>query len=429
MPERITMSGGRKENVTAEVLSVGTELLLGQIVDTNAAYISTILPDWGISIYRRTTVGDNLERIIDALREAFSRADIVITTGGLGPTMDDLTREAIAGLWGLEMKEDPRIIRRLEAFFKDRRYPMAKSNRKQALCPEGGILIDNAVGTAPGIFIERNDRVFIALPGPPFEMKPMLPRVYDLLCQRGYAGCQVIRSRVIHTCGIGESSLEEKLDSIIRHQNNPTIAPLAHPAGVDLRLTAKAETAEKAEAMLSEVESRLQGVIGEAVYGTDQESLEGAVVRLLQERKMKLALAESCTGGLVAHLITNIPGISVNFPGGIISYANSAKIELLGVDEALIRNYGAVSPECAGAMAAGVRKAFHADIGLSLTGIAGPSGGTAEKPVGLLYTGLSTTDGQVVKKARFKGGREENKLRFARTALDMLRRYLLAEEL
>lgn len=410
----------------AEIISVGTELLLGQIVDTNAPYLSKVLSSLGIDIYHRATVGDNAARLADALETAVSRADLVITIGGLGPTQDDLTKGTIAHVLHEEMVMDPESEKAIRSFFDRRGIPVIQSNLKQALRPESGAAIPNDVGTAPGAVVEKDGKIIIALPGPPGEMIPMMensviPFLRDKVAQGTRA---VIESRVLHVCGIGESAAEDKIKDLLATEN-PTIAPLAHSGEVHLRITAKSPDRQTAGRMISELESKVRERLGDYVYGVDEETLESVVVRMLVERKLKLALAESCTGGLVAHRITNVPGSSNVFVAGIVAYANDAKIRFLGVPEGLLRRHGAVSAETAEAMAEGAASRVGADVALGITGIAGPSGGTADKPVGLVFIGLRTPDGVRAVRNVFGGGRLEIKQRTSQAALNLLRTYLI----
>jgi len=413
--------------VRAEIISVGTELLLGQIVDTNAAYLSQVLSSLGIDIYYRSTVGDNASRLADTLKTALSRSDIVITIGGLGPTEDDLTKETIAATLGDEMEMDPVSEAKIRAFFERRGLPIADSNLKQALGPRHGSVIPNDVGTAPGALFEKDGKIVIALPGPPGEMIPMVDRyVTPILSERAASttGRSVIKSRVLRVCGIGESAAELKVKDLLAGFN-PSLAPYAKGGEVHFRVTAKSSSEDEAEHLIADLESKVRERLGDFVYGADEETLECVVVRKLIERGLTLGLAESCTGGLVAHRITNVPGSSETMIGGIVAYANEAKVKLLGVPEETLRAHGAVSPETARAMAEGAARAFGTDVALGITGIAGPGGGTDEKPVGLVYIALATPSGVEVTKNMYGGSREDIKMRASQTALNMLRMYLI----
>ena len=409
----------------AEMISVGTELLLGQIVDTNAPYLSTVLSALGIDVYYRITVGDNAARLAETLRTALSRADLVITIGGLGPTQDDLTKETIAEVLGEQMVIDPESEKVIRAFFERRGLQIAESNLKQALKPETGIAIPNSVGTAPGVIVEKDGKIVIALPGPPGELMPMVERsVIPYLSAKTLGAPTVLVSRILRVCGIGESAAEEKVKDLLSSRN-PTIAPYAGAGEVTFRITAKAANTDEALGLISELEQKARERLGDYVYGADDETLESVVVHALIERKLTLALAESCTGGLIAHRVTNVPDSSNTFLAGIVAYSNKAKTDFLGVPEDLICAHGAVSPEVAEAMADGASSQTGADIALGVTGIAGPGGGTPAKPVGLVYMGLRTPEGTSVAKNLFGGSRTEIKLRASQAALNLVRMHLL----
>lgn len=410
----------------AEIISVGTELLLGQIVDTNAAYLSKLLPEFGIDMHYRVTVGDNETRLTDALRLALSRADVVFTIGGLGPTEDDLTRETVAKVVGDEMVLDREFESQLRQFFAARGIQMPETNLKQALVPKRGRALTNPLGTAPGAAFEtESGKVVIVLPGPPREFIPMVDeRVAPYLRELVGESAAIIRSRVLRLAGIGESSVEEMVKHLLRNAN-PTLAPYASPGEVHLRVTAKAASVAEADAMIQEMDEKLVSILGDRVFGRDGETLEKVVVESLIRRKLTLAIAESCTGGLIANRITDVPGCSAAFLTGVVSYSNEAKKELLGVPQELLDKHGAVSEEVARAMAEGTRRVSEADVGLSTTGIAGPDGGTPTKPVGLVYIAVATDKATVVQRHQFAGGRLDIKQRASQTALDMLRTHLL----
>lgn len=412
----------------AEIISVGTELLLGQIVDTNAPYLGKVLSALGIDTYYRVTVGDNSTRLADTLKTALGRADIVITIGGLGPTQDDLTKETIAEVLGERMVNDPESEKSLRAFFDMRGLKIAESNLKQALIPESGMAVPNSMGTAPGIIVEKNGKIAIALPGPPNEFIPMLVNsIVPYLGGKTASSPSVIESRVLRVIGIGESAAEEKIKSLL-DGSNPSIAPYAKSAEVHFRITAKALDHEAAIRMIDDLDSKAREILGDYVYGVDEETLESVVVDLLRKKGLKLALAESCTGGLISNRITNIPGNSDVFLAGIVTYSNEAKTAFLGVSHDLLMTRGAVSPEVAEAMASGAAKATGADIAVSVTGIAGPAGATSEKPVGLVYIGISAPDGVRAEKNVYGGSRLDIKYRTSQTALNMIRMYLMHNE-
>lgn len=412
----------------AEIISVGTELLLGQIVDTNAPYLGKVLSALGIDTYYRVTVGDNSTRLADTLKTALGRADIVITIGGLGPTQDDLTKETIAEVLGERMVNDPESEKSLRGFFDMRGLKIAESNLKQALIPESGMAVPNSMGTAPGIIVEKNGKIAIALPGPPNEFIPMLVNsIVPYLGGKTASSPSVIESRVLRVIGIGESAAEEKIKSLL-DGSNPSIAPYAKSAEVHFRITAKALDHEAAIRMIDDLDSKAREILGDYVYGVDEETLESVVVDLLRKKGLKLALAESCTGGLISNRITNISGSSDVFLAGIVTYSNEAKTAFLGVSHDLLMTRGAVSPEVAEAMASGAAKATGADIAVSVTGIAGPAGATSEKPVGLVYIGISAPDGVRAEKNVYGGSRLDIKYRTSQTALNMIRMYLMHNE-
>ena len=411
----------------AEIISVGTELLLGEIVDTNAAYLSSLLPELGIDMHYRVTVGDNTYRLADALRQALSRSDIVFAIGGLGPTQDDLTKETVAQVVHDPMRLHEGSADRLRAFFAARGIQMPSSNLKQAMAPTRGAILENPLGTAPGAAFETtDDKVVVVLPGPPREFLPMVnERVVPYLREKLGENSRIIRSRMLKIAGLGESSVEDKVKHLLSSAN-PTVAPYASPGEVHLRITAAADNTVAADRLINKMDRKLTEALGkDVVFGRDDETLEKVVVEKLVRRKLTLAIAESCTGGLIADRITDVPGCSVVFLAGVVSYGNDAKARLLGVDEQLIADYGAVSEPVAKAMAEGVRTVSGAGIGVSTTGIAGPTGGTRTKPVGLVYIGLSSDKETIAREFRFSGTRRDVKQRASQAALEMLRLYLV----
>jgi nicotinamide-nucleotide amidase len=411
----------------AEIVTVGTELLLGQIVDTNAAALSRALSGLGIGLYRRVTVGDNRERMLAAFRSALAENDIVFAIGGLGPTMDDITRDVLAEAIGDTLVFSEEIAARLRTFFESRGLPVLESNLRQAMVPTHGRPIENPNGTAPGLLFEKDGRIAIALPGPPGEFLPMLEdHVVPYL--RRKVGASTILSRVVRVCGMGESLVEHHLRDLMTG-DNPTVAPYAKTGEVHLRVTARAPSPEEAEQLIAPMVEAIRARLGRHVYALDDEPLESAVLSLLAARGLTLAVAESCTGGMLAGRITDVPGSSRAFVGGAITYSNALKSLLLGVDPGLLEAHGAVSAEVAEAMARGARERFGADMALSITGIAGPEGGSAEKPVGLVYIGLAHVTGVEVTRNQFIGRRQEVRYRATQAALTLLRDHLLALEL
>jgi nicotinamide-nucleotide amidase len=420
-----TPSSSPARDLTAEVVSIGTELLLGQIVDTDAAFLAQQLSALGISVYHRATVGDNRERAVATVRLALSRSDIVFLIGGLGPTLDDLTRDIIADVLDTPLVRDAGIVAHLTQWFASRNYPMQDSILRQADVPTGGRPLPNANGTAPGLIVEKNGKTIIALPGPPNEFVPLFEsEVYPYLQERTAGSPQVIRSRTLRIAGMGESTVEERVKDLME-SNNPTIAPYAKTSEVHLRVTAKAHSNEIADALIAERTAILYERLGTFIYGEDETTLEEAVVQQLIARGKTVATAESCTGGLLAGRITNVSGSSAVFTIGLVTYSNEAKQRLLQIPHALIAGVGAVSPEVAQAMAERVRELAGTDFGIGITGIAGPGGGSAEKPVGLVYIALSSSAGVLVEKCLFTGRRADVRLRATQVALNKLRNSLL----
>ncbi|KKM08738.1 damage-inducible protein CinA [Clostridiales bacterium PH28_bin88] len=408
----------------AELVFTGTELLLGQIVNTNAQYLSKELAAIGIDVYYHVTVGDNLARLVSTIRQAQGRSDLVIVGGGLGPTEDDLSREALAEALGVPLEEDPEVMAVLRQFFERRGYPMPENNRKQALVPREGMILPNPIGTAPGLLLEHEGKTFVLLPGPPREFRLMVSEQllpYLVKVNRGQDA--VIRSRVLKIIGVGESMLEERVKDLLGSAN-PTLAPTAKPGEVHLRITAKAPGVPEADALIAELESKLRERLARNIYGVDQETLEGVVGGLLVKKGLTLGAAESCTGGLLAHRLTNIPGSSAYFKLGVVAYDNRWKVNILRVDEELLSRFGAVSPEVASAMATGIRLIAGTDLGVGITGIAGPGGATPEKPVGLVYLALDFQGKVKIRRELFMGQRVEVKERSAQSALTLLWRFL-----
>ncbi len=409
-----------------EIIAVGTELLLGEIVNTNAQYLSRTLATLGVDLYYQSVVGDNLGRLVDVLRLALGRSDLVITCGGLGPTGDDLTRDAVARAAGLELVEDSEARRAVEDHYRRRGFPVPALALRQALVPAGARVLRNPAGSAPGFVVETAGRFIVALPGPPRELTSMFERsVRPFIAGLPGRRAQVIVSRVLRVCGLEEALVAERVADLMAGAN-PTVAPYASPGEVRLRVTAKAADEEAARALIAPVEAAIRDRLGRNVFGVDHETLEAAVGALLRERGMTLALAESCTGGLVGHRITNVPGSSDYFIFGAVVYANEVKQAVLGVPAETLRRWGAVSHETAAAMAEGVRRVAGTDIGIGITGIAGPGGGSPEKPVGTVFFGLATAEGTRTERRLFVGEREAVKERAAQEALTLLWLHLSA---
>ncbi len=410
---------------SAEIITIGTEMLLGDLVDTNTAWLSSHLAALGVAIYRHTTVGDNRQRITAALLEAAARADLVITTGGLGPTSDDLTNECLAVAAGREMVEYPEAREHVDEMFKRFGRKPTTSNYKQALFPEGSQLIPNPAGTAMGAMLELDGSLVATFPGVPTEMKAMFEDTLEPLIRERTEGAIV--SRTLWFAGMGESALAEKVQDLL-DASDPTVAPLAGQGKVRLRITARAATPGEAEKKIEPVAEEILSRLGNYHFGTGSETIEGAVGRLLKEKGATLALAESCTGGLLAKRLTDMAGSSAYFSEGFVTYSNESKERLLGVPHETLVEHGAVSESVARAMAEGARKASGADYALSVTGVAGPDGGTEEKPVGLVFVGISDANGTAAEKVdltAWRRSRDAIRERSANRAFDLLRHRLL----
>jgi len=410
--------------LTAEILAVGTELLLGDTLNTNAQYLSKELAGLGVSVYRHTAVGDNPGRLKAAFGEAFARADVVITSGGLGPTKDDLTKEIGAEYFGKKLVMDEGALKTLESMFTRTGRVMTENNRKQAMTPEGATIIPNNNGTAPGCIVSDGDKTLIMLPGPPRELIPMFEeRVVPFLRERT-DGMYV--SRVLRLCGVGESTAEDMIKDIIDAQTNPTIAPYAKLNELTFRITASAKSEEEAEALMEPTVTELYKRFGDNIYSEGNHmSLAQVVIDALVKENMTVSVAESCTGGLMASALVDIPGSSEVFLEGLVTYSNEAKINRLGVKAETIQAHGAVSKECAHEMALGVAKLSGTSIGIGITGIAGPGGGTQDKPVGLVYVAICVNGEVTVNELKYTGNRQRIRGRAVMATLDMIRRALI----
>lgn len=426
----------------AELVSVGTELLLGEILNSNAAFLSRKLAALGIDLYHQVTVGDNRQRLRQVLETALGRADLVITTGGLGPTMDDITRDVVAEVTGCPLTPDGEILAALEGFFAARGTVMSDNNRRQALVPQGALPIPNLRGTAPGLFLSLQTTAadepsaVICLPGPPAELEPMMEEwVLPRLARWSGGRVRALYKRVLKVCGLGESRVEDLVKDILDSQENPTIAPYAKPGEVHLRLAAKADSEAAAHKLMAPVEEQLRRRLGNHIYGVDDDTLEGVVGGLLAARRLTLTLAESCTGGLLGHRLTNVPGSSEYFRLGVVVYHNTMKTALLGVPEATLAARGAVSEDTVLAMARGALSCGGTDLALAVSGIAGPGGGTPEKPVGTVYLAVaahprvaSNPAGRVaIRRECLRGNREQIKHWASQAGLVLLRRFLLEQ--
>ncbi|HVM11258.1 MAG TPA: competence/damage-inducible protein A [Actinomycetota bacterium] len=408
----------------AEVIGIGTEILLGEIANTNARWISERLAEVGVDVLHHQTVGDNLERIADAFRLALSRADVVIATGGLGPTGDDITREGLAAALGVELRRERAIEDHLRAWFAGKRRTMPESNLRQADLPEGARWIRPELGTAPGLILERQGRRVYVVPGVPAEMREMMER--EILPELRRLSGATIRSKVVKASGLAEAVVGERLAELFESSTNPTVAFLSSGGEVRVRLTAKAETEEEAERLIHPVAEKVRGLLGDAVFGEDEERLEEVVGRLLAERELHLACAESLTGGLLAARLVSVPDASKHFSGAAVVYAPDAKRDVLGVSQATIDGPGTVSEECAIELARGARKVFKADVGLSLTGVAGPEPLEGKEP-GTVWVGLSTEATETARTFVSPGDRDMVRRAATQAALDLLRRHLLRQ--
>lgn len=419
---------------SAEILCVGTEILIGDIINTNSAYISKKLASLGINQYYQAVIGDNPKRLEKKINEALERCDLLIMTGGLGPTYDDLTKETAAKCMRREMYLHERSLERMERYFSNRKLVMSDTNKKQAYIPEGSVVFDNNHGTAPGLAIEDEirNKIIIMLPGPPNEMIPMFEESVEPYLKQ-YSE-MIFYSKNINIVGIGESAVEAVLSDMMRTAENPTIAPYCKEGEVRLRVTARVKDSETGELLCNEMIEKIKATeIGKYIYGVDTE-LERALIELLKLNGCKIATAESCTGGLISKRITDVSGSSEVFDGGVVSYANEIKHKLLGVSEDTLNQYGAVSEQTAREMAVGVCKLMNADYGISVTGIAGPNGGTADKPVGLVYIAFADADAKAdandctVRQLNLKGDRSHIRKLTANYALslaiEMLRNHI-----
>ena len=412
--------------MTVELICVGTELLLGNIVNTNAAWLAEQCAALGLSCYYQTVVGDNAQRLAGILQTGLERSDILILSGGLGPTQDDLTKETAAQVCGKRLTEDARSLSRIEEYFRERGLRMTDNNRKQALVPEGAVVVDNDNGTAPGLILEKDGKRIILLPGPPNELIPMFEKkIAPYLLSLDPDGPSVIYSRTVKICGLGESGVEAMITDL-EALSNPTVAPYAKTGEVHLRVTARAAEEKEAKKLVKPVVKELERRFGRSVYTTKNEvTLEDAVAKLLKKHRLTVSTAESCTGGLAAGRLVNVPGVSEVFKTGFITYSNKAKRKLLGVKKETLERYGAVSPETAKEMALGAAKASGADVAVSVTGIAGPDGGSEEKPVGLVYMACFVCGNVWVERFQFKGNRAKVREASVAAALTLMRGCIL----
>lgn len=409
-----------------EVINTGTELLLGDILNTNFQYLSRRLNSMGFDVLFQTTVGDNPERMKQVLEQAMTRADIIITSGGLGPTRGDITKEVVMEVCHTEAYLDLDTWGRIDAFFRRKGTCAPANNDKQAYVPIGAEVLQNDVGTAPGLWLDYGGNTFIMLPGPPSELtdvceKQLWPRLQQRFSKQG-----IILSRVLHLRGMGESKVAASIDNLITNQSNPTIAIYARNGEIIIRMTAKAETADKANILLDKCEQELRGYLDNYIYGVDDDTLAAALGKLLVAKGRTISFAESCSGGLASSLITDVAGSSEYLLGSVVTYTNMAKNKLINVQQDTLERYGAVSRETACEMAVGVRRLLGSDYGVSITGNAGP-GASEDKPVGLVYIAVATEDAIYCQEHHYTSTRTENKLRIALTAISMVIDKILEE--
>jgi nicotinamide-nucleotide amidase len=412
----------------AYIISTGTELLIGSTIDTNSVFLSEKLMALGIRVVGKSTVGDNAESIKNAFNTGLATADIVISSGGLGPTFDDLTKTVACEVMGTKLELRPEEAERIKMYFERRQRKMPDINLKQAMFPPEAKVLPNPLGTAPGMYLKKGDKVVVLLPGPPREMQPMYLNELEPLLSSDFKLVRKALTRTIKVLGPGESQVEELIEDVMKNPEGCSLALIAKDGEVHIRVTAEGKDLKHSGAMLDSVTHRIKERLGNNVFGYDDDTLPSIAGILLKAHNKSLAVAESCTGGLLGRLITDIPGSSSYFWGGIISYSNEAKIELLKVDSSILEKFGAVSSTIAEAMAKGVVKQSGADIGVAITGIAGPEGGTDLKPVGLVYIGLAEGDYCESKELRFVGERNAIRLLAAKSALDMVRRHLQQTE-
>ena len=410
--------------MVVELICVGTELLLGNIVNTNAAWLSQQCAGLGLSCYYQTVVGDNMERLTHTLKTALERSDIVICSGGLGPTPDDLTKEAVAKVLEKPLLMDDHSLERIEAFFSARNLEMTPNNMKQALVPEGAIVVDNDNGTAPALICKAQNAQIILLPGPPDELIPLFEEKIAPYLRNMQPG--TLYSRTVKICGHGESKVAAQIQDLLDNQGNPTIAPYAKTGEVHLRVTAMAENEKQGQRLVAPLVEELKSRFGSDVYTTDENvTLEKAVVDLLVENQMTVSTIESCTGGMLSARLINVAGVSDVYKMGLVTYSNKSKRRMAGVKKSTLKKYGAVSEAVAAQMAIGAAAATKADVAVSVTGIAGPGGGTEEKPVGLVYIGCTVRKNTVVRRYQFSGNRSKVRESSVAAALTLMRQCIL----
>jgi len=408
----------------AEIIIIGNEILTGDVIDKNSPFLSRELLRLGITVTRIITIPDNKNEILETLQNAIARSKLVILTGGLGPTYDDITKKTVSVYFNKRLILNENILRKVKNFFKTRKITMPAVNTTQALIPQGALILDNPIGTAPGLLFEEKGKIIVLLPGVPEEVKEIFNDSLKRYLRKTKLK-KIIATRIFHTTGISESALYEKLKNIPEIEK---LGFLPSTRGVDIKIKIIADTAEEVQNKFKEITNRLIMKVGNFYYGSDDETLERVIGILLSMKRQTLAVAESCTAGLIMKRITEVPGSSHYFLGGAVSYSNESKIKILKVKTKEIKQKGAVSAEVAKEMAEGVRNLLKADYGISVTGIAGPTGSTLEKPIGLVYIGIADSTGTETKEFHFHGTREDIRERSAQAALDLLRRKLLGME-
>lgn len=411
----------------AEIISIGSEILRGQITDTNANFIAQKLAELSIDLNYISAVGDNQKMLLSLLKKAFFRSDLIITTGGLGPTEDDITYQVIAKTLHLKLIKSPEAEKNLKMILHTIKIKLSPSNLKQAYLPEGAKVIINKYGTAPAMILEKDNKIICSFPGVPHEMKKLIEENLIPYLKEKFPPSIIKKSKTLKITGLGEASVNELIRDYINKQTNFSFGIYANPDDIQVQVTTQAPTEKEVEKLLQSSANQLTKILGDYIYGSDEETIEEVVGNLLKTKKLKLAVAESCTGGMLGEMITRIPGSSEYFPGGVISYQAKIKEDLLKVPPEAIRKYGEVSRQVAKLMAEGVRRCCHSNIGISITGIAGPGGATEKKKVGLVYMALADGKKAITQKHQLFGNRQLIRLRACRRVLNMLRMYLMGK--
>ncbi|MBE3127672.1 MAG: competence/damage-inducible protein A [Candidatus Atribacteria bacterium] len=411
----------------AEIISIGSEILRGQITDTNANFIAQKLAELSIDLNYISAVGDNQKMLLSLLKKAFCRSDLIITTGGLGPTEDDITYQVIAKTLHLKLIKSPEAEKNLKRILHTIKIKLSPSNLKQAYLPEGAKVITNKYGTAPAMILEKDNKIICSFPGVPHEMKKLIEENLIPYLKEKFPPPIIKKSKTLKITGLGEASVNELIRDYINKQTNFSFGIYANPEDIQVQVTTQAPTEKEVEKLLQSSANQLTKILGDYIYGSDEETIEEVVGNLLKTKKLKLAVAESCTGGMLGEMITRIPGSSEYFPGGVISYQAKIKEDLLKVPPEAIRKYGEVSRQVAKLMAEGVRRCCHSNIGISITGIAGPGGATEKKKVGLVYMALADGKKAITQKHQLFGNRQLIRLRACRRVLNMLRMYLMGK--